>query len=285
MRRRLETEKLELEAALSEAESAVEQEENKVMRAQIDLVQVRQEIERQLAEKEEEFQCTRKLMAKSLEGMQSALETESKAKAEGLRSKKKLEADVAELDTALDHANAANAESGRTIKSIQQQTRELGQKTDREVEAKSVMQEALIAAERRANVHKNALEEARTLLEQVDRGRRQCEQELADTNETLGEQTCTNQALAGAARRAQQELSNLRTDLDSLLGEARAVDEKVQRAMTDAARLADELRAEQDAAAAVERDCKLLDAQVKGRVHLLLSFFCTFCLNSRFSIC
>merc|ERR1711910_301556 len=60
--KRLEAEKMELEAALSEAEGALEQEENKVLRAQLELAQVRQEIERRIAEKEEEFASTRKNM-------------------------------------------------------------------------------------------------------------------------------------------------------------------------------------------------------------------------------
>merc|ERR1712226_1006522 len=58
--KRLDAEKMELEAALSEAEGALEQEENKVLRAQLELTQVRQEIERRIAEKEEEFASTRK---------------------------------------------------------------------------------------------------------------------------------------------------------------------------------------------------------------------------------
>ena len=58
-RRRLEVEKEELQAALEEAEGALEQEENKVLRAQLELGQVRQEIDRRVAEKEEEFQNTR----------------------------------------------------------------------------------------------------------------------------------------------------------------------------------------------------------------------------------
>jgi len=40
-------------------------------------------------------------------------------------------------------------------------------------------------------------------------------------------------------------------------------DEKAQNAMIDAARLADELRAEQEHAQSLERDRKLLEAQVK----------------------
>ena len=37
-------------------------------------------------------------------------------------------------------------------------------------------QDSLVAAERKANANKNALEEARTLLEQTDRNRRVLEQ-------------------------------------------------------------------------------------------------------------
>ena len=58
-RRRLEIEKEELQAALEEAEAALEQEENKVLRAQLELGQVRQEIDRKIQEKEEEFDNTR----------------------------------------------------------------------------------------------------------------------------------------------------------------------------------------------------------------------------------
>merc|ERR1711970_1090230 len=46
-------------------------------------------------------------------------------------------------------------------------------------------------------------------------------------------------------------------------GEAHMSEEKAQRAMVDAARLADELRAEQETAMMLERDKKLLEAQVK----------------------
>ena len=58
-RRRLEQEKEELQAALEEAESTLEQEENKVLRAQLELSQVRQDIDRRVSEKEEEFNNTR----------------------------------------------------------------------------------------------------------------------------------------------------------------------------------------------------------------------------------
>merc|ERR1712130_531631 len=52
-------------------------------------------------------------------------------------------------------------------------------------------------------------------------------------------------------------------DLDEMVAEAGMSEDKPQRAMVDAARLADELRQEQELAMALERDKKLLEAQVK----------------------
>merc|ERR1719325_402456 len=263
IRKRLEAEKMELEAALSEAEGALEQEENKVLRASLELTQVRQEIERRIAQKDEEFAATKKNFAKAIDGMQMELESETKGKVEALRMKKKLETDVVDLGVALEHANAANAESQRNIKRIQATIREVQAKYEDEVRAKSAAQDALIVPERRVNANQNAQEEARTLLEQSDRNRRMIEQELADTNETLSDQTCQNQAINGAKSKCEQELNALGHDLDEMTSEAQMSEEKAQRAMVDAARLAEELRAEQEAAMMLDRDKKLLEAQVK----------------------
>jgi len=263
IRKRLEAEKLELEAALSEAEGALEQEENKVLRASLELAQVKQEIERRLAQKEDEFNSTRKNFSKAIESMQMAVESETKAKVEALRMKKKLDADVTDLGVALEHANAANAESQRNINLIKGNIRNIQQKYEDECRAKAAATDSLLAADRRANANMNALEEARTLLEQADRNRRIAEAELADTNETLSQQTCQNQAISGAKMKCEQEMSTLRHDLDEMMGEAKVSEEKAQHAMVDAARLADELRMEQDTAIVLERDKKLLEAQVK----------------------
>merc|ERR1739847_103551 len=123
-RRRLEVEKEELQAALEEAESALEAEENKVLRAQLELGQVKQEIDRKIAEKEEEFENTRKNHARAMDSMQASLEGEQRSKAEALRLKKKLEGEINELEIALDHANKANSEAQKSIKRYQGQLRD-----------------------------------------------------------------------------------------------------------------------------------------------------------------
>merc|ERR1712121_172428 len=263
IRKRLEAEKLELEAALSEAEGALEQEENKVLRASLELTQMKQEIERRIAQKEEEFASTRKNFGKAIEGMQMALEAETKGKVEALRMKKKLDSDVIDLGVALEHVNAANAESQRNISLIQGNIRNVQKRFEEESRAKAVATDNLISADRRANANQNALEEARTLLEQAVRNRRMVEQELADTNESLSDQTCTNQAICGAKMKCEQEMGVMSHDLDEMVAEAGMSEDKAQRAMVDAARLADELRQEQELAMNLEKDKKLLEAQCK----------------------
>merc|ERR1712107_387150 len=263
IRKRLEAEKMELQSALEEAEATLEQEENKVLRCQLELNAVRQEIERRIAEKEEEFLSIRKNQSKALESMQSAVETESKGKAEALRMKKKLETDVMELDLSLEAANAGALETQSTIKKYQNQVRDAQVKVDEEARMKGVAQDAKVNADRKAGAMQNALEEARTMLEQADRSRRSLEQELADSNETLADLTNQNQAIAGAKRKLENELSTLNADMDEMCNEAKMSEEKAARAMIDAARLADELRSEQDMAMSLERDRKLMEAQCK----------------------
>merc|ERR1712114_108281 len=263
IRKRLEAEKLELQSALEEAEATLEQEENKVLRCQLELNAVRQEIDRRLAEKEEEFLLVKKAQSKALDSMQAALETESKSKSEALRMKKKLEGDAADLGLALEHAIAGNAETQTTIKKYALQVRDAQLKVDEESASKSAAADAKVTADRRAAAVANGLEEARALLETADRQRRAAEQELADTNETLADLTNVNQSITASKRKLEGELGQLNSDLDEMTNEARLSEEKAARAMVDAARLADELRCEQELAMNLEKDKKLLEAQCK----------------------
>merc|ERR1719209_1618403 len=256
IRKRLEAEKMELQATL-------EQEENKVLRCQMELTQVKVEIDRRIAEKDEEFGMVRKNQAKALDSMQCALETEAKGKAEALRMKKKLEGDAADLGLALEHAIAGNAETQNTIKKYQLQVRDAQVKVDEESAAKSAAADAKVSVDRKAAAMQNALEEGRALLETADRQRRSAEQELADTNENLADLGNVNQSIAAAKRKLEAEFNQLQGDLDEMSNEARLSEDKAARAMVDAARLADELRCEQDIAMNLEKEKKLLEAQCK----------------------
>merc|ERR1711863_51066 len=261
-RRRLEVEKEELQAALEEAEAALEQEENKVLRAQLELGQVRQEIDRKIQEKEEEFENTRKNHQRAMDSMQASLEAESRAKAEALRIKKKLESDINELEIALDHANKANSEAHKSIKRFQGQLREVEGLFEDESRQRHEIAEKAGLVDRKANALQGELEESRSLLDSADRGKKQAEMELVEARGSVNDMTTINSKAATDKRRLESAVHTLHAEIDETLAQAKASEEKAKRAMVDAARLADELRAEQDHSSAQGKAKRALETQI-----------------------
>merc|ERR1739845_128107 len=261
-RRRLEVEKEELQAALEEAEAALEQEENKVLRAQLELGQVRQEIDRKIHEKEEEFDNTRKNHQRAMDSMQASLEAESRAKAEALRIKKKLESDINELEIALDHANKANAEAHKSIKRYQAQLRETEGGYEEEKRGRVEIAEKAGLADRRANALQGELEEARALLDSADRGKKQADMELAEARAAVNDMTTINSKAGSDKRRLESAIHTMHAEIDDMLHQAKNSEEKAKKAMVDAARLADELRAEQEHSSSQEKAKRSLESQI-----------------------
>merc|ERR1712038_939757 len=261
-RRRLEVEKEELQSALEEAEAALEQEENKVLRAQLELGQVRQEIDRKIQEKVEEFDNTRKNHQRAMDSIQASLEAESRAKAEALRIKKKLEADINELEIALDHANKANSEAHKGIKRYQAQLRDVEGMFEEESRQRRELSEKAGLADRRANALHGELEESRALLDSADRAKKQADMELAEARAAVNAMVAINSKASSDKRKLEGAIHSMHAEIDDMLSQAKSYEEKAKKAMVDAARLADELRAEQEHSSSQEKAKRALESQI-----------------------
>merc|ERR1712029_938689 len=261
-RRRLEVEKEELQAALEEAEAALEQEENKVLRASLELGQVRQEIDRKIAEKVEEFDNTRKNHQRAMDSLQASLEGENKAKTEALRVKKKLETDINELEIALDHANKANAEAHKSVKRFQGQLRDVEFLFEAESRQTAELAEKAGLADRRGAALLAELEESNALLDSASRGKKQADAELVAARGSVNDMTAINGKAAADKRKLESAVHTLHAEIDDALAQAKGSEEKAKRAMVDAARLADELRAEQDHTASQAKAKRALETQI-----------------------
>merc|ERR1712029_536119 len=145
------------------------------------------------------------------------------------------EGEINELEIALDHANKANNEAQKSIKRYQGQMRESECALSKESRLRQEMAEKASLADRRANALAGEMEEARSLLDSAERGKRQTEAEL------------------GEARNAVNEMSSINS---------RASEEKAKKAMVDAARLADELRSEQDHTGTLSKTKRSLETQL-----------------------
>jgi len=262
-RKRAELEKEELQAALEQAESSLEQEEAKVLRIQLELSIVRQDIDRRIHEKEEEFENTRRNHARALESMQASLEAETRAKNEAFKQKKKLESDINDLEVSLDHANRTNADLQKNLKRIQITLVDMQKQVEDEQRSRDEAREAALVAERRANAIIGELEELRTALEQAERSRKVAESELHEAADRISELSTVNANLASSRRQLEATIATMQSDLDEAVSELRNSEERSKKAMSDASRLAEELRQEQEHSAHAERLRKSLEQQVK----------------------
>merc|ERR1711881_406434 len=239
------------------------------MGSQLELGQVRQEIDRKIQEKVEEFDNTRKNHQRAMDSLQASLEGEARAKAEALRIKKKLESDINELEIALDHANKANSEAHKSIKRFQGQLRDVEGLFEEESRQRRELAEKAGLADRRAAALQGELEEARALLDSADRGKKQADMELCEARGSVNDMTTINSKASSDKRRLESAVHTMHAEIDDMLSQAKGSEEKAKRAMVDAARLADELRAEQDHSSAQGKAKRALETQI-GEIELRL---------------
>merc|ERR1712228_572804 len=204
----------------------------------------------------------RKNHARAMDSLQASLEAESRAKAEALRIKKKLESDINELEIALDHSNKANAEAHKSIKRYQGQLRDTESLLEEETRQKMEITEKGGLAERKANALSSELEESRALLDSADRAKKQADMELCEARAAVNDMTTINSKASSDKRRLEGAIHTMHAEIDDMLSQAKSSEEKAKKAMVDAARLADELRAEQEHATSQEKAKRSLESSI-----------------------
>ena len=124
------------------------------------------------------------------------------------------------------------------------------------------MAEKASLADRRANALQGELEEARSLLDSADRGKKQADMELGEARVAVNDMTSINSKASAEKRHLESAIHTMHAEIDDMLQQAKNSEEKSKKAMVDAARLADELRAEQEHSNVQEKTKRSLESQV-----------------------
>jgi len=102
-------------------QGSLEHEEGKILRVQLELNQVKSDVDRRSAEKDEEIQQLKRNHQRALESMQTMLDAEIRSRNDALRLKKKMEGDLNDMEIQLSHANCQVAETQKHLKAVQGQ--------------------------------------------------------------------------------------------------------------------------------------------------------------------
>lgn len=102
-------------------QGSLEYEEGKILRVQLELNQLKSDVDRRTAEKDEEIQQLKRNHQRVLESMQTTLDAEIRSRNDALRLKKKMEGDLNDMEIQLSHANRQVAETQKHLKAVQGQ--------------------------------------------------------------------------------------------------------------------------------------------------------------------
>ncbi|XP_047224979.1 myosin-7B-like [Girardinichthys multiradiatus] len=263
MKKILDVEKSNIRAALEEAEGTLEHEEGKNIRVQMELQQIRNEIDRKIAEKDGEIEALRRNHQRSLDSMQASLEAERRSHSEAVRLKKKMESDLNEMEVQLAYANRQAAESQKIIRHLQTQVKEQQVELEDKVQLANQLQEQIVLLERRCLLITAEEAELRGILEQTDRAQKMAENELLEASERVNLLAAQNAGLLNQKRKLEMDLSLLTGEADEAMQESRRAEEKAKKAISDAALMAEELKKEQDSSSVLERMKKNMESTVK----------------------
>ncbi|XP_044530085.1 myosin-8 isoform X4 [Gracilinanus agilis] len=269
IKKQIEQEKCELQASLEEAEASLEHEEGKILRIQLEFNQVKSDIDRKLAEKDEELEQLKRNHIRIVESMQSTLDAEIRSRNDALRIKKKMEGDLNEMEIQLNHANRQAAEAIRNYRNTQVLLKDTQIHLDDALRGQEDLKEQLAMVERRANLLQAEIEELRATLEQTERSRKIAEQELLDASERVQLLHTQNTSLINTKKKLETDISQLQSEVEEVIQESRNAEEKAKKAITDAAMMAEELKKEQDTSAHLERMKKNMEQTVKDLQHRL----------------
>uniref|UniRef100_A0A8C9TDP3 Myosin-7-like n=1 Tax=Scleropages formosus TaxID=113540 RepID=A0A8C9TDP3_SCLFO len=267
IRKQLEQEKTDIQTALEEAEASLEHEEGKILRAQLEFNQVKADIERKLAEKDEEMEQAKRNHQRVVDTLQSSLEAETRSRNEALRLKKKMEGDLNEMEIQLSQANRQASEAQKQLKGLHAHLKDAQMQLDDSLRANDDLKENIAIVERRNNLLQAELEELRSMVEQTERARKLAEQELLDVNERVQLLHSQNTSLLNQKKKLEADTSQLQTEVEEALQECRNAEEKAKKAITDAAMMAEELKKEQDTSAHLERMKKNMEQTIKDLQH------------------
>lgn len=101
--------------------SSLEHEEAKILHIQLELNQVKSEVDRKVAEKDEEIDLLKRNHQRTVDILQNALDSETRNRNDSIRVKKKMEGDLNEMEVQLVHANRQAAEASKQLRNLQGQ--------------------------------------------------------------------------------------------------------------------------------------------------------------------
>uniref|UniRef100_A0A8C2VCK6 Myosin heavy chain 15 n=1 Tax=Chinchilla lanigera TaxID=34839 RepID=A0A8C2VCK6_CHILA len=248
----VEQEKTKAQLTLEETEGALERNESKILRIQLELTEARTELERKLSEKEEEMENFRKQQC-AIDALQSSLDSEARSRIEATQLKKKMEGGLRDAELQLCSAHRQASEATKALGQLQSEVKDLQRQLDDSTHLNSDLKEQVASAERRTSLLQSELEELRSMQEQTESARKLAEKELLEATDKINLFHIQNTSLLSQKKKLEADVAQMQKAAEEMVQARENAEENSKKAATEAANLSEELKKEQNTNAHLER--------------------------------
>ncbi|XP_052346298.1 myosin-9-like isoform X2 [Oncorhynchus keta] len=253
----------EMRVQLEELEDELQTTEDAKLRLEVNMQAMKAQSDRDLQARDEQGEERRKQLVKQVREMETELEDERRQKVLATAAKKKLEADLGELEAGIDMANKGRDEALKQLKKLQALLKD----QMRELEDLRLSREEALNM---AKEHEKKLKaiEADTIrlqeeLASAERVKKQAQTERDELQDELTGHNSKNSLTVDEKRRLDTRIAKLEEELEEEQLNTEMVNDRLRRNMLQTDQLVTELTAERSTAQRLEGTQAQLDRQNK----------------------
>jgi len=252
----------DVKSAYDELEGAFELEQSRVLRLQLELTQAKNEVNKKLQEKDEEFDSTRKNHARALESLQATLDIEIKARSDTFRAKKNLEAAYSDLEMSFDNSQKNLADAGKNYKKLQTALKEAQDEADVGGVAYAELKDQYAAIERKYGLLYTEHADIKEAFDNNERSRKSTSDELRDLADAYEALNAQHTTLGAAQRKLESEYETLHADWENGQTAVKSAEDAAKKALADAAKVSEEYNDQQNTIGDLQKAKKVLEGKL-----------------------
>eukprot|EP00800_Vazella_pourtalesii_P011055 TRINITY_DN266_c0_g1_i10.p1 TRINITY_DN266_c0_g1~~TRINITY_DN266_c0_g1_i10.p1 ORF type:complete len:1836 (+),score=613.33 TRINITY_DN266_c0_g1_i10:92-5599(+) len=265
--KRLELERGELLEHIEELETNLTSEQGKQLKLQLEVTQYRQEVERKLLEKEEDFDNLRKNQQKQILAMKLSLEEEARCKNDQVRLKKGSEVKILDLEEQAEQLKKYITELTKQQKRSQTQLRvffvEATSAVEEEKKVSEDIRANLVKTEKKNAELQSEIEHLKSQIAQAERVKRITDADTSELGVEVEGLRGVVGTLQGQKRKLEEEKGDLEEELEDLENTNRDLNEKCQNGMERLSRQSADVMQLKDQIQTIEKQKSHSDRQVR----------------------
>jgi chromosome segregation ATPase len=223
--------------------------------------QAKAEVDKKLAEKDEEFNHTKKNHARAIESMQATLEVEVKARSDAAKAKKKLESQLADLELQYNIAQKNLQEAAKSHNKMLAAVKDAQDEADAIGVSYAELKDQHSAVERKYTLLFAEYEEIKSSLDANERSRKQAADELLNLTDAHSALNAQYSSLGGAKRKLESDYDTMRAEWEDAIAASKSAENHAKKAIADATKMSEDLSESQNTLLHLEKVKKTLELQ------------------------